>query len=243
MSKKLLTLRPPPQVLQRGDPDYWLDAPATPWQRNAWRPPSGAPPTIEPLEYTTSQPIRVPTVGSDVAVPFLQSLATGAFVGLVSGTLAIWQSWAWPVPVVLAALAAATMWFVSLSDTRGLLRKVETFVNRDIDQDGIVGEPERVIHEYHVKDDGQTGAHWQMMISLDIDPDRLRQFAKGLVVEERSTSTNGWVGEKGLFERTEFERLRDELISRGFAKWSKSKNRGWHLTAKGEAWFTALAAE
>ena len=100
----------------------------------------------------------------------------------------------------------------------------------------------QLIHEYHVKDDSQTGAHWQMMISLEIDPDRLRQFAKGLV-EGRSTGTSTWTGERGLFERTEFEQLRDELISRGFAKWSKSKNRGWHLTSKGTAWFTALAEE
>jgi len=45
MSKQPLTLRPPPQILQRGAPDYWLDIPqAAPWRRNAWTPPAGRKP-------------------------------------------------------------------------------------------------------------------------------------------------------------------------------------------------------
>jgi len=238
MSKQPLTLRPP-HIVTRDDP-YWLDVPAqVPWQRNAWTPPA----TIEPAEFSTSQAVRVPSWQADVAVPLGQAIGTALFVGIVSGVLAIWQAWPWQVPAILAALAAAGMWFTVLTDTRQLLRKVERYIGKDLDGDKIVGEPERVVHEYHVKDDSQTGAHWQMMISLEIDPDRLRQFAHGLVIEGRSTGTNGWVGERGLFERTEFEQLRDELISRGFAKWSKARNRGWYLTAKGAAWFATLAGE
>jgi len=237
MSKRPLTLRPPPRT--RDNP-YWLDVPAQPW-RNTWTPTERAP--VDPLEYTTSTPSRVPSWQADVLVPCGQSLFTALFVGLLSGAIAIWQAWPWQVPAMLAAISAALMWFSSVADTRALLRRVEVWTGKDLDRDGIVGDPERVIHEYHVKDDSQSGAHWQMMISLDIDPERLRQFAKGLVVEGRSTGTSTWTGQRGLFERTEFEQLRDELISRGFAKWSKSRNRGWYLTSKGKSWFTALADE
>jgi len=229
--------RPPPANIVTRDDPMWLDV-AQPWERNAYTPTSIP---IDAAQYSTEQPVRVPRWESDVLVPVGQAVGTAAFVGVVSGVLAIWLRWPWQVPAMAAATAAALIWFVTLNDLRFLLRKIETYIGKDIDGDGSVGEV--VVHEYHVKDDSQTGAHWQMMISLEIDPDRLRKFAKGIVTEGQSTGTNRWTGERGLFERTEYEQLRDELISRGFARWSKSKNRGWYLTSKGTAWFTALAGE
>ena len=189
-------------------------------------------------EYVRSEPVRAASWESDVLVCFGQSLGSGAFVTLFACGLAVWQGWPWFIPALAGAFTAAAVWFVTVADGRSMLRRVERIVNRDLDGDGFKGEP--VQHEYTVREQRADGSEsWQIIVGLPIEPDTLREFARGVLAGR--TSTHSWAG---VLERKHFEQVRDRLISGGFARWSTgNKNQGWELTSKGRAWFTALASE
>jgi len=201
--------------------------------------------TVDFSEWQRSEPIRQPKWESDVLVPLGQSLASGLFISLAAVPLNLyWLHGPFWTPLVIGGAAAGLSWLVLLSDHRHLLRRFERVVNRDLDGDGYTGEPQTVQHEYTVKEERSDGSQsWQIMVTLGIEPERLRKFAQAVLGGE-STGTNRWTTGNGkLFERGEYERLRDDLIARGFAKYATGKNHGWSLTAKGRAWFRALAAE
>ena len=233
MSKKLLTLRPPP--LHRGAPDYWLDAPAAPWQRNAWTP--SAPPTIDPIEYSTEQAVRVPSWQADVLVPLGQSLATGAFVLLVSGTLAIWQGWDWQLPVMLSALAGAGMWLTALTDTRGLLRSVETYTGKDLDQDGHIGTHTTSIN-VRVEQEGR-GPRDLFLQFEDVRPEQLNELFRGALRGD-SLSETKWTGGGKLFSKKRFRAVRDGLMDADLLRWQNedAHAQGLALTKSGQAVLT-----
>lgn len=190
-------------------------------------------------EYVRSEPVRAATVESDFSVVFLQAVGSGLFVGLLGGGLAVWLGWPWFAPVASGLVTASVVWFGALADSRSMLRRVERVVNRDLDGDGDIG-PQTVQHEYTVKEqraDGSTS--WQVLVGLPLEPESLREFARGVLAGR--TSTHSWAG---VLERKEFEQIRDRLISGGFARWAgRNRNQGWELTHKGRAWFTALAGE
>ena len=226
MGNKLL--RPPPR-----DPPLWLDVPAHPWQRHTWTPPDSLP--VEPLEYSTTSPVRVPSVGADVAVPFLQSVATGAFVGLLSGAVIMWQAWPWQLPVMLATIAAAMMWFTVLTDTRQLLRKVETFVNRDIDKDGHIGTRHTTCIDVRVEQEGR-GPRDLFLQFDDVRPEQLNDLFRGALRGD-SLSESRWTGAGKLFSKPKYGQVRDALLDADLVAWvnTEAHAQGLSLSKSGQA--------
>jgi hypothetical protein len=103
----------------------------------------------EPPMYRQEPAKRYSSVEVDVIVPSLQALIIAAawalLAALAVGGVTVWQSWPWWIPplafaVVLVALFA---WRVTahLTDHRQLLWAREEAEQRDIDGDGVIGDP------------------------------------------------------------------------------------------------------
>lgn len=89
---------------------------------------------------------HVQGVGSHVAVPFLQAIATAVVLWLASFLVAWqWLEWPWRDALsdatVFTALVLAGAWILLLADTRKLLWTVERLTFQDLNNDGTVGKP------------------------------------------------------------------------------------------------------
>ena len=95
-------------------------------------------------EIRYEQPARAASVQADVQVPALQAAVTGLFVGAAATIGALWltlhNAWPWYIPPAVGGLAwlvvAGVMWSNLLTDSRALLRKVESYIGRDDDEPG-----------------------------------------------------------------------------------------------------------
>jgi len=239
MSNKSLMFRPSPaQIVTRDDP-MWLDV-VQPFQRNTWTPPEGLP--VDPVEYHAEQATRIPSVGADVSVPFLQAVGTGVFVGVFSGSLAIWQGFSWQIPVLLATISAALMWFSAVADTRSLLRKVETFVNRDLDRDGHIGEHITSIN-IRVEQDGR-GPQDLFLRFEGVRPEQLHELFQAALRGD-SLSESRWTGGGKLFSKPKFCDVRDGLLDADLLRWQNedAHAQGLTLTKSGKAVLTRWCDE
>jgi len=222
MSKSLM--RATPHVITRDDP-LWLDV-AQPWQRNTWTPPASLP--IEPLEFTSEQATRVPSVGADVHVPFLQAVGTAIFIGVISGSLAIWLGWGWQIPVMLAAISAALMWFSAVADTRALLRRIETFVGKDLDRDGHIGKQHTTSINVRVAETGRSPKDLFLQFE-DVRPEQLSQLFVGALRGE-SLGESRWSGDGKPFSRKTYRAVRDGLVEADLLTWKDNEHRKQGLT-------------
>ena len=100
------------------------------------------------------EPARAPSIESDVKVPILQALFIGTGVSILAAIPVV--VWEWPKPVLwpIAAftLAAMLWWLYIVGELRRLMWKIEETFDRDINDDGEVGEPAPVdnyIPVYH----------------------------------------------------------------------------------------------
>ena len=233
MSKKSLALRalPPADIVTRDDP-YWLDVSAPTWQ-STWTPPASLP--VEPVEYHTEQATRIPSVGADVHVPFLQAVGTAIFIGVISGSLAFWLAWAWNVPVILAGLSAAAMWFSAVADTRALLRRVETFIGKDPGPAGRIGKQHTTSINVRVEQDGR-GPRDLFLQFEDVRPEQLNELFMA-VLRGNSMSESSWTGAGKLLSKKRFRAVRDGLMDADLLRWQNedAHAQGLTLTKAGRA--------
>lgn len=88
-------------------------------------------------------------------------------------------------------------------------------------------------------DQGQPG-HF---LTFGIDRARLVKFSQGIAAGKPFT-VRTWAGGAGLFTDSEFAQLRDELLSRGLARWrGKDPRNGCELSPAAMAVFRYLAAQ
>jgi hypothetical protein len=198
-------------------------------------------------EVTYTEPARPANTEGDVAVPLLQALITGALTGTVTLILMAMffdtlKANVWPelrfwhlIYTWLGTTATVTLakWRDLLDDSRDLLRKMETYVGRDIDGDGHVGEPKRIRLEMIDKRDGKNK---QIFEELDIDPLALETFMRA-ALNGQTLAVSRWTGRNGLFTRSEFDQLTATFRRAGILAWDGSKNQGHILTRAGEAAF------
>lgn len=168
---------------------------------------------------------------SDVGVAF--ALAVGSYgIVLVAGAVVTLLTGAdgWlKAAAVLGIVPLLGVWFGALWEYRKLVQNVERWTGVDIDRDGSVGpppEPETTHVEWVERTNG--GQHIKY---LDIPA----VFARG-VANNEPLSESHWCGDGKPYSVSEFRALRDDLITRGFARWRNERARaqGWELTTKGE---------
>jgi hypothetical protein len=159
-----------------------------------------------------------PTLLSAVLIPGLAAGVTGLLAGLLAAAL----GGNGPVIGLFAALGA---WVFR----PGVLPAINL----------PAGKNEQTVKLHLVSDAGRAGD----FIALDIDQERLRTLAAGLV-GGRALSCREWTGKGALFSQAEFARLRSDLITRGLVRWVSARDprSGVVLTAKGKATFLGLAA-
>ena len=183
-----------------------------------------------------------------VIVPILQALATGILSGLaLAGVLwlaGVEIAWRWSLALI--PVVWLVMWLASLSHWRASL---ERLLNRDLNNDGVIGEQQPPViisepaREVRVTLERDEGRHVDI-IDLPAQPEQLRQLADGLL-SGRQFALSAWSGAGAPFSRSEFERLRDELIKRGLARWrnANAQAQGAELTLPGRAVLRRFASD
>jgi len=170
-------------------------------------------------------------IEAGVKTPALQAVLTGAAVGAVTVILTIWKHWPWATPVVAAVIAAALSWWLLLLNTRGLLKTVETVINKDLDGDGEIGFTVEIVEDLPELKRVQY-AHFPAR------QEQVEQFAMAAL--------NGWltVNSPHRLSRRKFTQLRDVAIDRGLLAWvhPDARQQGVQLTAVGRHVFKKLIA-
>ena len=119
--------------------------------------------------------------------------------------------------IALAAGFLVALWryFGGLSLAKSLLEVVETVTQRDIDQDGEIGQPEPERHTVRVEVKSDQGQRWQFA-DLPGSPGALQSLASeilsGNTFSERTAVKCG-------FTQEEFSSLRGLFLERGWAEW------------------------
>jgi hypothetical protein len=93
-------------------------------------------------------------------------------------------------------------------------------------------EPRKPINVYYTNEAGyQAARHYY----LPVTDRQLELLARGLLVEAKPFSERAWAGKYRPFSITEFEALRDEMVTRQLAEWKDTDARqlGLRLTAEG----------
>ena len=183
-----------------------------------------------------------------VLVPALQALTTGALSGLaLAGVLwlaGVESAWRWSLALI--PVVWLVMWLASLSHWRASL---ERLLNRDLNNDGVIGEQQPPViisepaREVRVTLEREEGRHVDI-IDLPAKEEQLRQLADGLL-SGRQFALSAWSGTGAPFSRSEFERLRDEMIRRGLARWrnERAQAQGLEVTAPGRAVLRRFASD
>jgi hypothetical protein len=138
--------------------------------------------------------------------------------------------------VTLAAWTVFVMidWHLSL-DT--LLWLAEQAINIDINQDGQIGEPTpqppaRVVVE--LQDKNANGYDRARYLEFGVPIDKLATFARS-VLAGRQLSESVWTGRGGLFSKSEFARMRGQMLEAGVLRWIHpgAPAQGIEVTAAG----------
>lgn len=176
------------------------------------------------------------TFESEVLIPAVQTFLTGIILGTGAALLA-WLAGSEKYLEWGIAVWAATMiisWLMLLGRSWRLIERV---LGVDLNNDGIIGEPElepplpkvRVIVD-------QIDGHAGEFIDLTLEPERLVGVSRSLM-EGSTFSHSSLAGPGRPLTRAEYEQLRDEFLRRGLIRWydDRAHNQGLRLTAKGQA--------
>jgi hypothetical protein len=186
-------------------------------------------------EAHRTSPARPASTESDVVVPLLQSLITGVIVGLPAGTLiTLVCRWPWwSAPAIAVGVIIPAVWLHRLSAHTRALWTVEKIIQRDVDSDGNIGQPDVVELRAEIHDRRQDHHNTIWRVTFPGDLRRLRRFAAAIEYgsvkfSERDALACGY---------TRFEELRDLFILNGWAEWRdpQAHQQGVTLTPAGES--------
>ncbi|HEY4723964.1 MAG TPA: hypothetical protein VII92_19075, partial [Anaerolineae bacterium] len=177
-----------------------------------------------------------------VRVPLAQAAITAVAVTVPIALLtASGHGSAW-IPISAFGITLTASWLWLLADHRSLLRTIERITQRDLDHDGRIAE-QPIIKRVSFNAVEQTAAgRYLRSRRIDIprgDEKAIVEMARGISADEPFTQRR-WAH---LYNRDEFNTLRDTLIQHGYAVWRDSNDRklGIDLLAPGRALFRALA--
>jgi len=196
--------------------------------------------TADGIRYIET-PGRLAEVRSDVTVPFLQAAGISGSLGLAVGVLALlWvgpgrglaggELLAWSAKLAATATVIALLVTVvafTLQHRRVILSIVEEQLGRDLDGDGVIGQPEppMVRAEVHDRDKKQT-----TIADLPTSKSELRRVAIAVLRNGRAFSRPALAG---VISQRTYNRLAKAMVRRGLARDLPGKRR--ELTPAGRA--------
>ncbi len=173
-------------------------------------------------------------------IPMLQSAVTGLLVGGAVLAVVFWlgRRGDWPLALAGGSLAALSWWVGSV---RAWRRAIWTDINlpgvESADTPSSTTPEPRPVRIELVTNSGAT----KQFIDLPASQEQLAELAAG-VLSGSSFSEASWT--PGLFSRSQFSKLRDELIRRRLVTWNSPNTpaRGVALTSQGKAVFRYFAS-
>ena len=149
---------------------------------------------------------------------------------LIALRMELWQDM--PATVWLCAPALGGIVFITLFlfFVRWGLGLIEKVTQRDINGDGVVGEPKYPEMKVEVK---REGGQQLSFFGLPF-PDRAFRFVRA-TLNGQSNAERSWRGEDLLLTESEYDLLRDTLIKNGLAQWKNPEHHtlGWDYTEEG----------
>jgi hypothetical protein len=192
---------------------------------------------ISLAEFVT--PTRAASIEADFSVPALQSWLCG--MALLVGTfpLAFHFTWPWYTPLAAGAIGFVVAWFRLLGDSRKSLFSTERLErSQPVAAAAVEPASQRTI-KLKVEEDARhiKYAH------LPLPYEDLRAMARA-TLNGRAFSLSSWAGNGKLLSRSQFETLRDWLLTADYAGWLDDKNhaQGIAFNSKGKAFWRALAS-
>lgn len=171
-------------------------------------------------------------------VPVLQALSMGLAVGLGAGVVTLLlggpiaglqsaELWAWSGRIggVGTALGASVSTVVFVLGHRRALWQRERWLDRDLDGDGVIGEPTRIRVELHDAVKQQT-----RYVDLPVSEDQLRAVAVAVLRNGKAFSRPGL---RGVLSQGRYNRLAKVMVKRGLARDLPGNKR--ELTGAGRA--------
>ena len=215
-------------------------------------------PTPEFSEAYRDTPTGMQSKESHVTVPLQRTFITGGLGGLAIGLLIA-------VPMtphnhfgddikilgISLSTSMAVAWFVFLSISDKTLWIREKIINRDLDNDGIVGKPDHVEFTIKREDRDSEGESWQLgrLPCPGGDLARLREFCQDITdgnatFSEKGTRDGSKSGAAGYgYTPTQWSDLRAKFLDEGWVYWKdpNNHNQGVEFTRAGWRVIQAIA--
>lgn len=188
-------------------------------------------------QYEYRRPARDASIESDVAVPGLQAVISGAMSGLSYLGLAVALGWPKPLTTALAVLAAVTgvSWLVLLSAHRRLLWELERVTGTDFDGDGETGRPTppaTSTTRVELVDQGHGAIRW---VDVPLSDDKLEELARALL-KRRLALSRRQLSDDGVLSEESYSAVLESFLDGGLAELKgRSRNAGVQLTGAGRA--------
>lgn len=183
----------------------------------------------------------------DIGSLVLISAITGLLLALPVGAVSAVLKYAHPVQLafIVWLILQALTWLTLLARWSKLLNLIELALQVDISGDGKIAgeEPGPVsLEPVRVEIIQDAGRHVEML-DLPVSLEQLTALAAALMAGA-SLSESSWTGAGAPFSKSEFIRLRDELIKRNLARWrnERAPAQGLMLTPGGKACMRHFAA-
>src|SRR3990167_450552 len=191
-------------------------------------------------------PTREPTVAGDVRVPLAQAAITAVVIAALITMVTTPQhgtDWIRTAVITFSAILTAS-WLWLLVDHRSLLRTVERITNKDINRDGRVADKPAEVERRIALNSVEFSATGRYLRSRRIEIPRgderaVCEMAQGIIAGKAFTQRE-WAH---IYNRDEFNALRDTLIQLGYAAWRDPDDHklSAYLLPPGRALFRALA--
>jgi hypothetical protein len=181
-------------------------------------------------ERIWQSPSREPTVGADVAVPLLQSLASGAMAGLALIAPTVGWHWRWYVPLLGACLITVGAWLLLILDHRRLLWTVERWTGRDLDGDGQAGPPPKPKTVRVEVAERARGHQTTRLADLPVSEELLTDVAIAVLRQGRGLSRGGL---SHVLSDPAYRQLRRSMLEAGLAR---AEGKQTELTPAGRAY-------
>lgn len=203
-----------------------------------------APPTFNgPIEATKSAPARPASVESDVIVPLLQSLATGAAIALPTAALSLWLQWPWWSFLATGATTFTIAWLTLLGAHRRLLWIVET-VSDLIEETPSTTKPKQDrlwLEVKHVEPAGHIQGYQYLDLPKDITQEMFIDWSQAVTNDIKTPVRDNWIGPGKPFSKDNYKAFSEKLEEAGILQNIPGKGR--KLTVGGRHALKALIEE
>jgi len=190
-------------------------------------------PSAAPVGYvqTTQQARHAPTIETLFILPALTALGSAVALTIAAGGLALLFGWPAKTLLIVFAVSVGGAWFWRLGFADKVLWQVESWTKKDLDGDGLTGNPANV---FPVADPGQARskvARSERAAAEDARRAALLAFADKCYLSGTSEGSHG-IQASGP-DRDNYTACRDTFFRLGLARW-KNPNRtkgGWVMVA------------